>query len=164
MSAAVVREYEHPDKLLAATMVKAEVLPISNVFIGWGSEPVFSELTTDGELLFNARFSHTPNESYRAFRFPWSAHPSEDPAVAAEPGPDDEVTLYASWNGATEVASWEVLAGPEPEGLEAVGSSAPREGFETTMTVGTSERYVGVRARDGSGRVLGTSKAIKPGT
>jgi hypothetical protein len=39
----------------------------------------------------------------------------------------------------------------------------PREGFETAIEVRTSEAYVGVRARDQSGRVLGTSSAIKPG-
>jgi hypothetical protein len=39
----------------------------------------------------------------------------------------------------------------------------PREGFETAIEVSTAEPYVGVRARDQSGRVLGTSSAIKPG-
>ena len=75
-------------------------------------------------MLFDARFPPEV-ESYRAFRFPWSGQPDEDPALAAEPGPDDEVTLYASWNGATEVATWEVLAGPAPEELKSVGF-APR--------------------------------------
>ncbi len=161
MSATLVREYAHPKVRVAATQGNVQVLPNKNVFIGWGSEPDFSEFTTDGQLLFNARFSHTPTESYRAFRFEWSGHPSEDPAVVAEVGSaEEEVRLYASWNGATEVASWEVLAGPAPERLKAV-ESVGWEGFETAMTVGTTERYIGVRARDGSGRVLGTSKAIK---
>jgi hypothetical protein len=56
----------------------------------------------------NVRFP-PDGESYRAFRFPWSAHPTDGPAVAVEQGPDDKVKLYASWNGATEVATWEVL-------------------------------------------------------
>ena len=88
-----------------------QVLPNGNVFVGWGSEPVFSEFGRDGELLFDAP-SRPSGESYRAFRFPWSGQPTDDPAVAAESGPEDEVTLYASWNGATEVATWQVLAGP----------------------------------------------------
>jgi hypothetical protein len=74
------------------------------------------------------------------------------------------VTVYASWNGATEVAAWQTLAGPGPDRLRPIGESAPREGFETAITVGTSEPYVGVQARDGSGRALGTSKAIKVGS
>ena len=83
--------------------------------------------------------------------------------MAAEPGPTaEETTVYASWNGATEVATWQVLAGTGPDRLSPVGS-APGEGFETAITVRTSEPYVGVRARNRSGRALGTSKAIEPG-
>jgi hypothetical protein len=159
MTASLVREYAHPDKLLARTQANVQMLPNDNVFIGWGSTPIFSEFSKDGELLFDATFSHTRNESYRAFRFPWSGQPSEDPAVVAEPGPHDKVTVYVSWNGATEAATWQVLAGPGPDRLKPV-VSVPRDGFETAITVRTAEPYVGVQARDGSGRVLGTSKVI----
>ncbi|MDQ3375504.1 MAG: hypothetical protein M3533_01245 [Actinomycetota bacterium] len=72
------------------------------------------------------------------------------------------MTLYASWNGATEVASWEVLAGPGPDSLEPVGS-APRKGFETAIVFTTEEPYVSARAKDRSGRVLGASEADKRG-
>ncbi len=161
MIASLVREYVHPDKLLARTQANIQVLPNDNVFIGWGSSPSFSEFSSDGELLFDAIFSHKKNESYRAFRFPWTGQPSEDPAVATKSGSGDKVTLYTSWNGATEVATWQVLAGPSPVRMKPVGAAAPREGFETAITVNTAEPYIGVQARDGSGRVLGTSKAIK---
>src|SRR3712207_2398909 len=159
MAAAVARKYAHPEERLAATQGNMQALPNGNVFIGWGSEPVFSEFGGDGELLFSANFPPEV-ESYRAFRFPWSGHPDDLPAVAAEPGPDGEVTVYASWNGATEVATWEVLAGPGPDRLRPMGSVA-RDGFETAIAVRTTEAYVSVRARDGSGRVLGTARAIK---
>ena len=160
MAADVARKYAHPEKRLAATQGNMQSLPNGNVFIGWGSEPVFSEFGGDGELLFSANFPPEV-ESYRGFRFPWSGRPDDDPAVAAEPGPDDEVTVYASWNGATEVASWQVLAGPGPDRLSPVGSVA-RDGFETAIAVRTVEPYVSVRARDSSGRALGTARAIKP--
>jgi hypothetical protein len=137
------------------------VLPNGNVFIGWGSEPFFSEFSRDGELLFSGNFPPEV-ESYRAFRFPWRAHSTEGLAVVAERGPAEEVTLYASWNGATEVAAWQTLAGPSPQRLKPVGSAAPRAGFETPIMVRTAEPYIIVRAEDGSGRVLGTSRAIKP--
>ena len=163
MTAIVVREYTHPDELLSATQGNVQVLPNGNVFVGWGSQPLFSEFSRDGELLFDAKFPPEA-ESYRAFRFPWTGKPDDDPAVAAERGPDDRVTLYASWNGATEVASWQVLAGPNPDRLEPVGSSAPREGFETAITVSTTEPYIGVEARDRSGQVLGTSRTVRPKT
>jgi hypothetical protein len=162
MSATLVREYTHPKKLQAALEGNMQVLPNDNVFIGWGSVPVFSEFSKDGELLFDASFI-TKQQSYRAFRFLWSGQPSDDPAVAAESGPGDKVTVYASWNGATEVGSWQALAGSGPGRLRPVGSAAPREGFETAITVHTAEAYVGVQAKNRLGRVLGTSKAVKLG-
>jgi hypothetical protein len=39
--------------------------------------------------------------------------------------------------------------------------SAPRKGFETQISFDTDEPYVAVRAKDRSGRNLGTSEAAK---
>jgi len=60
------------------------------------------------------------------------------------------------------VATWEVLAGPGPEGLEPLGS-APRKGFETAISFTTEEPYVAARALDRSGQTLGTSEAVERG-
>jgi hypothetical protein len=159
MSATLLREYTSPKKLLATSQGNMEVLPNADMFIGWGSEPYFSEFSHDGELLLNARFP-PGGESYRAFRFPWSGHPAEAPAVAVEKRSDDKMILYASWNGATEVARWEAIAGPRPDQLEPLGSVS-RDGFETAMLVQTSDPYLAVRAKQRSGRVLGTSASVK---
>jgi hypothetical protein len=160
MTATLVREYTHPDKVPSATQGSMQVLPNGNVFVGWGSEPVLSEFGPGGELLFDAKFP-VEGESYRAFRFPWIGRPQDEPALAVETGPgEEEVTLYASWNGMTEVAEWEVLAGPDTEGLEPVGS-APRKGFETAITTKTGEAYVGVRAKDASGKALSTARVVE---
>jgi len=159
MSASLVREYTHPDRLLSDTQGNVQVLPKGNVFVGWGSAPFFSEFNHHGELLFHAAFP-TEGETYRAFRFPWSGQPTDDPAIAAELGTEDKVTIYASWNGATEVTTWQVLAGSAPDQLELL-ASAPRQGFETVITVRTTEPYVGLKATNGSGTVLGTTSAFK---
>jgi hypothetical protein len=100
------------------------------------------------------------HRSYRAFRFPWIGSPSDQPAAVAERTSESELAVYASWNGATEVAAWEVLAGPDPGQLESLGS-IPRDGFETAMLVRSSDPYVAVQARDRLGRVLGTSKPVE---
>ena len=159
MSARLVREYTSPKKRLSTSQGNMQLLSNSNILIGWGSEPFISEFSREGELLFEARFP-PGGESYRAFRFPWSGHPTDEPAVAVEQGPDDKLKLYASWNGATEVESWEVFAGPRPGRLESVGS-VPWDGFETAMLVRTSHSYVAVRAKDRLGRPLGTSAPVK---
>jgi hypothetical protein len=161
MSARLVGEYTHPDKILADTQGNVQVLPNDNVFVGWGSEPFFSEFGRDGKLLFDASFP-SELESYRAFRFPWKGQPEDAPAVVTKVGFEGEVTLHVSWNGATEVATWEVLAGASPDKLEPVGS-APRKSFETAITLQTDEPYVAVRAKDRSDRLLGASKTLNTG-
>jgi hypothetical protein len=155
MRASLAREYTHPDKLRSATQGNAHVLPNNNVLVGWGSAPVFSEFNHDGELLFSAAFP-TESETYRAFRFPWSGQPTDDPAIVADLGADDEVTIYVSWNGATEVTTWQVLAGSAPDQLEPL-ASVPRQGFETVITFRTTKAYVGLQALNDSGKVLGTT-------
>ena len=159
MKATLVREYASPNKILATSQGNAQFLSDGNVFVGWGSAPFVSEFSVDGELLMNARFP--PNcESYRAFRFPWKGNPTDEPAVAVERRPEGRVAIYASWNGATEVESWEVVSGPAP-GLLAPLGSVPREGFETAMMAQTHGPYVAVRAKDRSGEILGTSDPVK---
>ena len=163
MKATLVREYLGGGDPIADTQGNAQTLPGGNVFVGWGSEPFLSEFDGEGNLLFDARFPREV-ESYRAYRFPWKGLPRDRPAVAAaEAGAEDKVTLYVSWNGDTQVATWEVLAGPGPEGLEPVGS-VPRKGFETAISFTTEEPHVAARAKDRSGRVLGTSEAVKRGS
>ena len=66
--------------------------------------------------------------------------------------------VYASWNGATEVSAWRVLAGSSSGALQAV-ATAPKRGFETRITI-ESERYVAVQALNRAGRVLGTSATV----
>ncbi|HET9927957.1 MAG TPA: arylsulfotransferase family protein, partial [Rubrobacter sp.] len=63
MSASLAREYTHPDKLNSATQGNLQVLPNGNVFVGWGSEPSYSEFGPDGKLLYDASFS-SQVESY----------------------------------------------------------------------------------------------------
>jgi hypothetical protein len=72
------------------------------------------------------------------------------------------MNVYASWNGATEVASWQVLAGAGPAALQPVRTAA-RASFETRIPVGVTARYVAVRALDATGAVLGTSPARRVG-
>ena len=70
-------------------------------------------------------------------------------------------TVYASWNGATDVASWRVLAGPAKTSLSPAGA-APRSGFETAIALAAAPAkgsYVSVQALSATGAVLGASPA-----
>jgi len=155
------REIKHPRAYLAANQGGAQTLANGNVFVGWGGgAPVFSEFTPFGRLVFDGRLTKGKG-NYRARRALWTGRPARPPAIAAQRTRGGRIQAYASWNGATEVARWQVLAGPAPDRLRGVSSRA-RDGFETTIAAKTAEPYVAVRALDRSGRALGTSKAIRP--
>jgi len=159
MTASLVREYTHPDEQHADAAGNLQMLANGDAFVGWGRALAISEFGKDGGLLFDARLPSN-NRSYRAFRLPWRGYPTDRPAAVAE-RISEEVEVYASWNGATEVESWEVLTGQRPDGLEPLGS-VPRDGFETAILARSTEPYVAVRARDHTGRILGTSELIEP--
>src|SRR5829696_2613375 len=160
MRASLAREYTHPDGQYADAAGNVQVLANGDAFVGWGRALAISEFSRDGELLFDARLP-PQNRSYRAFRFPWRGYPTDRPAAAAERASEEEVRLYASWNGATDLESWEVLAGSRPDRLEPLGS-VTRDGFETAILARSAEPYVAVRDKDASGRTFGISEPIKP--
>lgn len=151
---------EHPDGLLSPHQGNANRLSNGNVFVGWGGERWISEFTADGRLLFDLRLAKG-NDSYRAYRAEWTGQPRGRPRLAARTNGDGRVDVHASWNGATEVARWRILAGPDPGSLRPVGVSA-WTGFETTIGVETRARYVAAQALDDAGRVLRTSRPKVP--
>ena len=130
-----------------------------DMFVGWGSEPYFSEYSASGQLLFDAHM-HGSYESYRTYRFPWTGTPASLPAIAAAKASGGRVTVYASWNGDTRTASWRVLAGASAQTLAPVATGA-RGGFETAVTTPAGAPYVAVQALDASGALLATSPTIR---
>lgn len=160
MTAELVREYRNPDREMAFSQANMQLLPNGNVFIGWGSLPRFTEYSPDGEVRFDARLSPEA-QSYRAFRHSWTGRPATRPAVVAEAASGGAAVVYASWNGATEVADWQVLAGRNEDRLEPV-TTVPRDGFETTIVADDvdADWVVAVRAKDDDGSTLATSPAV----
>ena len=161
MAATVETQYEHPDGILAGAQGNMQILPGGNIMIGWGSEPIVSEFAADGTLLLDVHFPEE-KQSYRAYRFEWVGQPAQPPNVLAEANDDGGITVYASWNGATEVASWRVLAGDAEDALEPIGDETPRTGFETEIAVTSSAGFFAVEALDSTGNVLQTSRAVAP--
>lgn len=138
---------------------QGNVQPLSDgrMFVGWGSQPDMSEFSADGRLLFQAQLP--PGDmSYRAYRFTWSGNPTSAPAVTTT-ATGGHVTAHASWNGATEVASWRLLAGTDIGSLSAV-ATVPRAGFETTLTAPVTADYVQIQALDADGTLLATSAPV----
>jgi hypothetical protein len=65
-----------------------------------------------------------------------------------------------SWNGATGVARWTVLAGQNSAALTVAGSQ-PRAGFETMIPVNSDGPYFAVTAHDSSGQQPGRSATVR---
>jgi hypothetical protein len=150
----------HPTPLLSASQGNMQTLPSGNTVVGYGGVPAISEYAADGALLFDA---HLPYDLtfYRAFRFPWSGRPLSPPtALASLNNTGEETIVHASWNGATEVAAWRVLAGTHPGSLTPQATIAA-SGFESsTILPNHKYPYVAVQALDSAGGVLGTSHVV----
>lgn len=160
MTATLDREVEHPLGLLSESQGNAQTIAGGEVVVGWGSEPHISRFGADDDVRFEAQFPEKTNV-YRAYQANWTGRPTTRPAVAAE-ADHGQLTVHASWNGDTETATWQLLAGPRPNALSPVVSTA-REGFETAITAHTGQPYAAVRAIAESGRTLATSKVANVG-
>jgi Arylsulfotransferase (ASST) len=156
----LVRRFTHNPPLLSSASGSTQTLPNRNVFVGWGAQPQFSEYTPGGQQIFNASFA-LGVWTYRAFRFPWHGQPRTRPslAVAGVGGSGGRVRVFASWNGATQVAAWRVLGGRRPGALRPL-RVAQWSGFETRIDLGTRPRYLAVRALNAHGGVLGSSRTV----
>ncbi|WP_166844945.1 arylsulfotransferase family protein [Isoptericola sp. BMS4] len=150
MTASVDQEWlpGDPDRL-AGSQGNMQVLEGGNVVIGWGDAQWTSEYTGDGTLV--REFPLLGGETYRAYRFDWHATPSDPPAVVV-----DGDTASVSWNGATDVARWRLVAGEDADTATEV-TTVPRSGFETAVPgVPGDAAYVAVQALDADGEVLAT--------
>jgi EmrB/QacA subfamily drug resistance transporter len=154
-AATLVAQYSGGGKFETEYMGAMQPLANGNTFVGWGSEPYFSEYSRSGEQLLQGRFPD-PDLSYRETLERWVGLPLTAPAGAARSS-NGKTTMYASWNGATQVASWRVLAGQSTAKLAAVTTTA-KSGFETAIPLPASYASFEVEALDAKGRVLGTSR------
>ncbi len=159
MKARLVHRYTHSPSVISGSEGSTETLPDGDIFVGWGSDPDFSEYSARGRQLFNGRFA-VGVRSYRAYRFPWSAQPLGRPSEAVAPSASGKgTTVYASWNGATTVTAWRVMAGSDPYKLHRV-AAATKTGFEATINVASTLPYFAVEALSANRDVLGTSHTL----
>jgi hypothetical protein len=154
----LVARYVRTPQLLSGSQGNAQALPNGGAFVGWGEDPYFSEFNSAGQIVFDGRLP-SPIQIYRSFRFPWSATPTAPPAIALRQQADGRTVVYASWNGATGVSSWRVLAGATPTMLSPI-ASAPWGGFETAIAVQSANSVFAVQALGPAGDVLAISHAV----
>jgi hypothetical protein len=154
----LVRELDHSPSLFSPWEGSAQLLPGGQMFVDWGGLPQFTEFDRGGQQIFEGRFTGG-SSSYRVYEHAWHAQPSTRPAIAVSRSGGSATVVYASWNGATDVSRWRVLAGERRTSLTLI-AVAPRSGFETSLSV-PADHYFAVQALSRSGRVLRESRVIQ---
>jgi hypothetical protein len=156
-TAALLHQYDHSPPVLTQALGSVQELADGHVFIGWGESSYFTEYGANGEAVFDGHLAGD-TECYRTFKQIWAGQPSNEvPAVAVSRGTASS-TIYASYNGCTDVAGWLVLGGDSARRLTSLGR-AHRLGFETAITVHAPPAHVAVEAIDSTGKVLARSAA-----
>jgi len=157
----LVKQFANPAaKLLTSSQGDLLRLPGGNWLMGYGGLPNFTEYSGDGHVLLDGALGPGV-EDYRTYLAPWHGQPTTTPAIAAQDSASGAETIEASWNGATDVAAWRVLAGPAAGSLAPV-ATVPSTGFETTIELHTDAAFVSVAALGSSGQTLATSAPLAP--
>jgi len=127
--------------------------PNGDWLAGWGDVGGLTEFAPNGDVVLDI---DSDANSYRCLRADWVSTPAAPPDIAAERAVDGSVSVWASWNGATAVRTWRVLAGESAANLSPLGDF-PWADFETEMSVKTTAKVVAVAALDANGALLATS-------
>ena len=157
-TAELVRELAPPRPINASSQGNLAIGADGRATIGWGSANLVTGYDASGTTTFDAAMP--PGfTSYRAYRAPWRGLPSDAPYLSVEPGEAGAPVAWFSWNGSTEVAEWELLAGADEATLRP-GERVARNGFEAGIAVPAGAEVVAVRALDSTGTVLATSLPV----
>jgi hypothetical protein len=155
-SVSALAAYVHNPPIYAGFTGSTQVLPNGDVLVDWGNIPEITEYSRTGSVRIDLSMAAF---SYRGFRYPWVGEPLTAPAIAAAiNGANTDV--WATWNGATQVASWQVLGGTSTASLAPVGKPQSAPLFETHIVVPGDFSVVEVEALSTSGAVLGTSPPL----
>ena len=164
MTAKLIQQWDRPDGLLTDRRGNTQVLLNGNVVLNWGDRGYLSEFTADGRRLVDAEYISSRFGNYRAYKFNFTGSPTEPPALktyayGSGASADDMVTVfYVSWNGATEVASWNFYGTQDASARLSMIGSATKSGFETSYMSPRYIKYTYVEAVSADGKSLGRSE------
>lgn len=161
-TATMIKEYGAPEPsggMLSGSQGNLQILPNGNVHLGWGEHPYFSEHTADGSPVMYAKVAYRASNVmiYRSYKFPWVGQPLTKPALWTYSKTNDEksgMVFYVSWNGATEVASWNFYASANRTGPFNLVGNTKKTGFETVMRYNNVTTWGFAEALDKDGNAL----------
>ncbi|MCJ1247225.1 hypothetical protein MMC30_004439 [Trapelia coarctata] len=161
MIARLLQQFIQPEGQLAVSQGALSILPTGNRLLGWGSIPAWSEYDSFGNLLYYARFSGP--QSYRIWKFPFTAHPVTQPDILAYAQTcSSNLVVYLSWNGATEVKSWNLFGSTTQFGSYSSLGIYPKIGYETMVQINQTGflPYIYAEALDTSGNLLNNTVTV----
>jgi hypothetical protein len=137
-TATLRHEFDHPSPAIdSSSQGNNQLLPNGGHFVGWGAVAYFTEYGPSGSrihpsIVLDGRLPYGI-QNYRAFMYDWTGNPAlSELALVVRSNGSGSFTAYASWNGATEVAYWQLAAGATSATLTTVATVA-KVGFETTI-------------------------------
>lgn len=132
-----------------------------NTFIGFATSPMISEYNSQNQEIYNLQYGFSSPGSFRSYKFDgWHGTPFYPPKVVAQLDEDGSATVFVSWNGATDVVSWDVMANNGSGSLMKVASAA-KGGFETAIIISTKGlKNFRVNAIGAQGAVLAQSQIV----
>ncbi|MBA7495356.1 hypothetical protein ES702_05938 [subsurface metagenome] len=163
----LLRSYPAPDgQVISSSQGSLQILNPddylnSNVFIGWGSQPIVTEHDKNGNVLYRANVALTGPMNYRVRFSNITLTPQDSPALYtyAQNTNGADTVFYMSWNGCTECQSWNIYGRDSCSADWILLGNAPKTGFETNYTASGYQEFGMVEAVDGSGNGLRNSSA-----
>ncbi len=154
----LIHSYRTSENLLADSQGNMQALPGGSWMVGYGGLPNFIEYGRHGSVLFAGTLGKGV-QSFRTYLQGWSGQPDSTPALAVRAA-GAGARIYFSWNGATDVQRWRVLAGSSKSHLKPAGER-PDDAFQTTFAFTRRPRFVAVQALGAGGAVLATSRSAR---
>jgi hypothetical protein len=155
--------FDPNDPVFVDSQGSHQILGNGNTLLGYGQVPKIKEFDSDGNVLYTAVFGHLDSTvSFRTFKLDdWHAIPSYPPKVYAQISfATTKLDVWMSWNGATDIDSWNILVGDKNE-TEAMVKIArvEKDGFETSVNLGglCVTKFVQIEALQGES-VVGRSE------
>lgn len=164
----LIRSYPAPEgQTISASQGSLQILDPddylnSDVWIGWGSQPIVSRSSSDGTILYVANVATTGPMNYRSrFVSNLTLTPQDSPALYTYAQNTDgaDTVFYMSWNGCTECESWNIYGRSSCDGNWIYFGNQIRTGFETNYTAPGYQEFGMVEAVDGSGAGIRNSTA-----
>ncbi|KAK5126027.1 hypothetical protein LTR85_011382 [Meristemomyces frigidus] len=161
-TATMIKEWGAPEPeggLLSGSQGNMQMLPNGGCYIGWGEHAYFSEHTADGSAVMYAKLADRASNVmvYRSNKYNWTAQPLTKPALWSYSRTGEKMVSFVSWNGATEVRSWNFYTSENASGPWMFAGNADKHGFETEFHTPNVTRWSYAEALDMNGRPLETS-------